>query len=174
MDIKALLKQAKRRTATVEVCLRGDLAGEYEQLERDLAKLPPNNRLAGTPERQRITAELERLRGEMADGTVTFRLEALSDAAFQRLVDEHPPRRDGDEVRERDAEHGFNWDTFPGALVRACTVEPDLDADDWELLLGEDGMSRGQRLELTLEVLRVNGSAVDVPFSPGGSNASPG
>jgi len=174
MDIKALLKQARRRTARVEVCLRGDLAGEYEQLERDLAKLPPNNRLGGDPERQRITADMERLRTEMAEGTVTFRLEALSDTAFQRLVDEHPPRRDGDEINERDAQSGYNRATFYDALVRACTVEPELDDEDWELLLGEDGMSPGQKLNLSLEASRINGESVDVPFSPAATNANPG
>jgi hypothetical protein len=174
VDIKALLKQAKRRTAKLEVCLRGDLAGDYEQLERDLAKLPPSNRLGGDPERQRITAQMELLRAEMQEGTVQFRLEALSDTAFQRLVDEHPPRRDGDEVHERDAQSGYNRATFYDALIRACTVEPELDAEDWELLLGEDGMSGGQKLALSLEASRINGESVDVPFSPAASNGNPG
>lgn len=174
VDIKALLKQARRRTATVEVCLRGDLAGEYEQLERDLAKLPKSTKLGGDPERRRITAEMDRLRAEMAEGTVPFRLEALSDAAFQRLVDEHPPRRNGDELDVRDAEGGYNRATFFDGLIRACTVEPELDDDDWQLLLGEDGMSGGQKVALWSEASRINGQAVDVPFSPAASNANPG
>lgn len=174
MDIKTLLKQAKRRTATVEVCLRGDLAGEYEQLERDLEKLPKSNKLGGDPERQRIAAEMERLRAEMQDGTVPFVLQALPDTAFQRLVDEHPPRRNGDEVDARDADGGYNRATFFDALIRACIVEPELDDDDWQLLLGEDGMSAGQKVTLWSEASRINGQSVDVPFSPAASNASQG
>lgn len=174
IDIKGLLKQAKRLTTTVDVCLRGDLAAEYEQLERQLAKLPPNNKLGGDPERQRIAAEMDRVRGEMAAGTVAFRLQALSDAAFQRLVDEHPPRRDGDDVNDRDAHAGYNRATFYDALIRACTIDPTLDDEDWQLLLGEDGMSPGQKLKLSVEASRVNGQEVDVPFSPAASNANPG
>jgi hypothetical protein len=175
VDIKAILKQAKRRTATVEVCLRGDLAGDYETLERSLAKLPKNNKLGGDPERQWITAEMERLRVEMQDGTVPFVLQALPDAVFQRLVDEHPPRRNGDEIDPRDAEGSYNAATFYDALIRACTIEPELDDDDWKLLLGDDGsMSRGQIIALSSEALRINGQAVDVPFSPAASSANPG
>lgn len=173
IDIKGIIKQAKRRSATVDVCLRGDLAGEYEKYEADLAKLPPNNKLGGDPERRRILAEMDRLRAEMAEGTVTFRLEALSDPAFQRLVDEHPPRRDGNDVNARDAEAGYNRATFYDALIRACTIEPELDAEEWDLLLGEDGMSGGQKLELYGEASRINGQSVDVPFSPAVSNESP-
>jgi hypothetical protein len=85
------------------VCLRGDLAGEYDALEKALAQLPPNNKLGGDPERQRIAAEMDRLRAEMQAGTVPFVLRALGDAAFQELVDAHPPRRDGDDVNVADA-----------------------------------------------------------------------
>jgi hypothetical protein len=174
MDIKAAIKNRKRRTAIVPVCLRGDLAGEYEQLERDLEKLPKGNKLSGDPERQRIAAEMERLRSEMQDGTVPFRLEALADTAFQELVDEHPPRRNGDEVDARDADGGYNRATFFDALIKACTVEPELDAEDWDLLLGKDGMSAGQKVSLWSEASRINGQSVDVPFSPAASNASRG
>jgi hypothetical protein len=171
-DIKALLKQAKRRQATEEVCLRGDLAGEYDDLERQLGKLPPNNKLGGDLERQRITAEMERLRAEMQDGTVTFVLRALGDTAFQTLVDEHPPRRDGDEVNAEDAQSGLNRSTFYQALIQACVVEPELDAEDWELLFTE-GLSRGQASKLRIKALLINGEEVDVPFSPAGSSENP-
>lgn len=170
-DIKSLLKQAKRRTVTVPVCLRGDLATEYEQMQKQLAGLPKSNKLGGDPERQRITADMERIRAEMAEGTVDFVLRALSDTDFQELVDQHPPRRDGDDVNEGDAQAGYNRSTFYRAQIRACTIEPTLDDGDWATIFGE-ALSAGQMVHLSVEASRVNGQDVDVPFSPAGSSES--
>lgn len=172
-DIKAILKQAKRPSTTVEVCLRGDLAAEYEQHERDLAKLPKaGGKLSGDPERARITAELDRLRSEMAEGTVTFTVRALPPADFQQLVDAHPPRRRGEEADQGDADSGFDRSALYRPLIQACVVEPTLDAEDWELLFTE-ALTQGQFLNLGLAALRVNAGGVDIPFSPSGSGANP-
>jgi hypothetical protein len=167
-----MLKKARRRQHTEQVCLRGDLAGEYDDLERQLANLPKNAKLGGDPERQRITAEMERLRTEMQEGTADFKLVALGDTAFQDLVDAHPPRREGDGVNEGDAQAGFDRSTFYRALIEACVVEPTLDAEDWGLLFDE-GLSRGQASKLRMTALRINGGDVDVPFSPADSSESP-
>jgi len=171
-DIKSMLKNAKRRQATEDVCLRGDLAGEYDDLEKQLAQLPKNTKLGGDSERQRITSEMDRLRAEMREGTIPFVLRALGDTAFQALVDAHPPRREGDEVNEGDAQTGFDRSTFYRALIEACVVEPELDAEDWDLLFTE-GLSRGQSSKLRMAALRINGGDVDVPFSPADSSESP-
>jgi hypothetical protein len=172
-DIKERLKRSSRLQTTEDLCLRGDLAGEYEALERKLGKLPKSNKLGGDPERQRIQAEMDRIRAEMAADTIQFVLRATSESAFQKLVEEHPPRREGDEVNERDAEIGFNRSTFYHALIRACVAEPELDAEDWELLFSEDGLSPGEFHRLGQTALRINDRKVDVPFSPAGSNESP-
>lgn len=174
-DIKAKLKRARRRQATEEVCLRGDLAGEFEQLEVQLEALPKSNKLAGDPERTRLQEAMDRVRADMQADTVPFTLRALPDTPYQELVDAHPPRRDGDEVNASDARWGFNWSTFPRALIRACTVEPVLDDEDWALLFGEDvGLSPGQLARLREVALTVNGRSVDVPFSPAASNGNSG
>jgi hypothetical protein len=144
-------------------------------LEKALAALPPNNKLGGDPERQRIAAEMDRLRAEMQADTIPFALVALPDADFQALVDAHPPRRNGDELHPLDAEVGYNRATFFPALIRACTVEPELDAEDWDLLFGKDvGLGFGQVAQLSAAADRVNGTRVDVPFSPAASSGNPG
>lgn len=172
IDIKALLKQATRLQTTEAVCLRGDLAGQREQLQRQLGKLPKSDKLGGDPERQRIQAEIDRLTDEMKAGTVDFVLRALSQPQFQQLIDAHPPRRDGDDVNARDAEAGFDRSAFYGPLIRACVVEPGLDAEDWDLLFGE-GLSPGEFYRLGRAALQVNGQEVDVPFSSDDSSESP-
>jgi hypothetical protein len=173
-DVKSILKRRRRRQSEENVCLRGDLAGEYEQLEKRLADLPKNNKLSGDPQRQQILDDMDRIRAEMQRDTVTFVLRALPEAAFQALIDEHPPRRDGDDIDERDARLGFDRSTFYRPLIRACTVEPELDDEDWDLLLGGDGLSPGDFHRLSLRALELNGQEVDVPFSPAASNGSPG
>lgn len=174
-DVKSLIKKSRRPTATVEVCLRGDLATEYDQLERKLRDLPASNKLGGDPEKPRLQAELDRIRQEMTEGTVPFVLRALSDADFQRLVDEHPPRREGDEINERDANSGFNRATFYPALVRVCTVDPDLDDEAWSMLLDDPdtALSAGQFAALRIEAMAVNGKEVDIPFSSADSGPNP-
>lgn len=172
-DIKTILKKRKRRTATVEVCLRGDLAGEYEALERELANLPAGNKLGGDPRKAELQQKMEQVRAEMAEGTITFRLEAVPDDRFQEIVDEHPPRRAGDDVDPRDARTMVNGPAFNKAVIRACTVEPELDDDDWELLLGPDGMSSGEKMRLATEATRICSQPVDVPFSSAASNGNP-
>lgn len=170
-NFKQKLRQARRREATVDVCLRGDLAGEYEQLEKHLAELPTNTKLGGDPERQRLAAELDRVRAEMQEGTEPFKLRALSENAFQRLIDQHPPRRKGDEVDEVDAAYGYDRSTFPQALIQASTYEPELDDEDWALLF-DQALSRGQFATLRTAAQLVNGQQVDVPFSSAASSES--
>lgn len=172
-DIKGLIKGKRRRQTTEPVCLRGDLAGEYDDLATQLERLPDSNKLGGDPNRRRITDEMDRLRAEMEEATVTFRLEAMPDAQFQQLMEDHPPRRDGDEVNAGDAEAGYDRATFYRPLVRACTIDPELDDEDWDLLLGEDGLSPADMSRLIAAALRVNTRRVDVPFSPAGSNGNP-
>lgn len=170
--VKDLLKNAKRREETEPVCLRGDLAGQYDALEKALEQLPKNTRLGGDPERQRIAAEMERVRAEMQDGTVSFTLRALSDTAYQELVDQHPPRQEGSDVNSGDAQVGFNRATFFRALIQASTVEPPFDAEDWDLLFTE-GLSRGQAVKLRTKALEINGGDVSVPFSYDDSSENP-
>jgi hypothetical protein len=171
---KEKIKRRSRLQAEMDICLRGDLAGQYEQLQRQLAELPANNKLGGDPERQRIQAEMEHIRAEMVADTIPFVLRAISEPAFQELVDQHPPRRNGDEINARDAAIGFNRSTFYHALIRACVIEPDdLDDEDWDVLFSPDGFSPGEFHRLGNEALRINDQAVDVPFSPAGSSENP-
>ncbi|HEX5996945.1 MAG TPA: hypothetical protein VFY84_17520 [Jiangellales bacterium] len=169
-DIKALLRDARLPERTVELCLRGDLVAEYEAVEAEHARAVDNrgNSLSAGVETAQLRERLDGLREQMAASNVTFRLRALSRPEFRRLVAQHPPRRDGDEVNERDNNVGINTETFFDALVRASVVEPQLDDEDWDLLLGERLTDRQFDL-LAGAAWALNKRDVDIPFSFAGS-----
>lgn len=151
-----------------------DLVREYEQAYEKLQEAKqadsPADSLAGpsglsTDEDQ---AEVERLRAELEDYVVEFRIRGLDDKRWERLLDKHQPRKDGEgNVDPRD-KRGWNAATFPRALVRATTVTPEFDEDDWLALLGDDehegSLSAGQIDLLAGVAFRMSQVAVDVPF----------
>src|SRR5690606_31840899 len=67
-------------------------------------------------------------------------------------------------VDERDKYIGVNTDTFFPALIRRSTVEPELDDEDWDLLLNERLTSR-QFDDLANAAGSLNRRGVDVAFS---------
>lgn len=95
-----LLKEVKRTTRTVSLCMRGDLlAARGQTLDDDEAKT---------------------LEAQIEEATVAFTFQGLSRQDYRALEAQHPDE-DG---------AGWNLDTFPEALVRACLVEPVVKADE--------------------------------------------
>jgi hypothetical protein len=183
-NVKDRIRRAKNApggTATkpVKVWLAPDL-GLVEQYQRAVADLeaaesseapPPADSLEAGSGVAELRARVEQLRAQLDECALTLTVRALSDDEWQCLVDEHPPRRktdrsDGD---PRDAEAGWNTTTFPAGLLRAGTVAPDLDEEDWANLLGVDGqpgvLTHPQVEEAAAEVLALSRYRIDIPFS---------
>lgn len=174
-NIKEQLRNAKAPEKRVPICLRGDLARQYEALEQELEELasgPDTKKLGGDPERDHITAEMDALREQMADATETFLFRGLPSKRYQALKDEHPMRVDENgNVPRLDAIYNFNTVTMFEPLIRACVVEPEMDSDDWLALFGT--LTDGQFDRLGLAAVEVNRKVVDVPFSRSGSRPIP-
>jgi hypothetical protein len=170
-DVKAMLAAAKLPEKTVPVCLRGDLVAEHEEAERQLAEAEKladvRDSLDGGGGIGELVEHLEALEAQMREHTLTFRLRAMPKPKFRALVAAHPPRKDDDgEVEEADRYLGVNSQTFFDALIEACVVAPELDADDWFRLIGPDGvLSDHQFDQLSTAAWGVNRHDVDVPFS---------
>jgi hypothetical protein len=165
-EIKALLAGARRSERTVPICLRGDLVAEMQDIERDLLRLEATRSasLEGDPEAVPLAERAAALREEMLAHTVTFVVRAVARRRWTELMAAHPPR-EGDEA---DKVLGVNLDDMVEVLLRECTVEPQLDDDDWEHLLSEV-LSDAQYEALTTAVWAVNTRDVSVPFSPAAS-----
>ena len=104
VDWKSLVAQAQPRRNTVRLCLRGDLLADLESAHQE-----------GNGER---VADLE---AQVLGATVDFVLGGLTQDKYRALEAAHPAP---------DGEGGWNLDTFPEALVRACLLSPAVAADD--------------------------------------------
>jgi len=180
---KDRLKSAKLPERTVDICLRGDLQAEWEDLHRQLADAEAaaakDKRLAGNTAVRAIGEQITAVQDQMRADTIVFRMRALGRKGWDALLKQHPPRKDNNE----DAQLGYNVDTFMEALIRTCTYSPDdLDDDTWRELLGdndderarlekagkptEDGkLTEWQFAQLQNTALALNVRKVDVPNS---------
>lgn len=176
-SFKTKLAGAKLPERTVEICLRGDLVAEHEEAERQLeqAEKRPADSLAGSGTGE-LVERIEALEAQMREETETFTLRALPHRRSARddrpthteLKKAHPPRREDGEIIDAD-EVGYNVDSFNEALVKLCTVDPVLDADDWAELFAV--ISEGQFAVLAMASIFLNRGDINVPFSHAASKA---
>ena len=163
--IADILATAKPRETTVRLCLRGDLAAEFEALDAELTdKTVTGTWAADEPrvEAEALAARIDALRAEMEVDTVVFRFRSLPRLQWEALIDAHPGRAGREEP--------FNLSTFPLALIAACAVDPAMtDAEASDLL---DVLNEGQRDALFGACYTVNQEAVAVPFSVSASAVS--
>lgn len=157
-----LKKGFKPQSDSVPICLRGDLAARYEQLERELIEAQDadtTDSLAAGGKARKVAQEMEDLRAEMLDFTHDFQFRALPKKEYRDLLADHRPR-DGD---KDDAMWGANLATFPQALIQACCTDPVMTVEQVEEM---DGMlADGQMLEMFGCALRLNRENADVPKS---------
>jgi len=164
IKIKDMIKGAKLPERSVMICMNSDLTAEMEVLERKLADLQRTSgaaSLAGDPSKP-VAAEIMALRERMLEHSIEFRFRALPRTGFSKLLAEHAPR----EGNLGDRALGANEETFFAAMVRACAVAPELDDEDWENLLGDEGVLSSAQFDLLSNTAwMVNRRDVDVPFS---------
>ena len=186
-DFASKMAGAQQAGRTVEICLRGDLIAELQELERQAMRA----RAEQSPSKEDTTAAdlVEQIRAkqeEMRAASEVFQLRALPPRRYRALREQHPPRRDDKgQVLPADAGIGFNLDTFPHALIPLCTVTPTLTDEKWRELLGDsdtsaaeleaqgkddqvaDGLiTYSQFMDLVNACYVLNEGDVSVPFSP--------
>lgn len=160
-------KLASRRTVTVPLCLAGELADEYEQLEAQLADVKPATSLEDASPRRAIVERLDDIRERMVAATVDFHLRAYSPRAWGIFWDSKPERADGETAEA--------WDEriFPFwcELVSTSCVDPEMEPGQ-VAELAED-LNSGAWTRLVNECIGLNYKAVDVPNSAAASAPSP-
>lgn len=161
-SFKDRIAAAKLPERTVELCLRGDLQAQFEDLERDLRTAqessPADGRIVGNPEANRLAEEIELLRIEMSEAVEVFRLRALPRGRYTALMADHPPVGDDQEKL------GYNPDTFfPDVVLRSIVEPSDIDAEAWDAFL--EKITDHQFNEMVTAVQILNYRKVNVPFS---------
>lgn len=163
-SFKERLAAAKLPERSLQVCLRGDLAAEFDDLERKLrdarnAETSGRKRVGTKSESLQYVEQIEAVRAQMAAEMVDVRIRALPRNEWVALCKEHPPREDNDGDRAM----GGNLETLMPVAIRRCIVEPEMDDADWEQF--QAVLSSGDFDRLLNVTFDVNRSGVDVPKS---------
>ena len=120
-SLSDVVAHAKPRTATVRLCLRGDLAQEHERLERELTETrkADDDSLAGSPQAAELAGRIQDIESEMREDETEFTFRAIGKTAWSDLIAKHPPTKDQKEMR---LDH--NPETFSVAAITASLVDP--------------------------------------------------
>lgn len=158
-DIKQILAQAKPKTVTVRVCLRGDLLARHEQLEVDLARAREFDATSNEHDTApAIAKKIEALEAELTKNETAFTFGAIGQKAWRLLLDKHGPST-------QDRAEGYEFDpvTFPVAAIAASAVDPEMSEDDTDRLY--ELLNFGQWQMLWSACLAANVEGTSVPFS---------
>ncbi|MGM9380345.1 hypothetical protein [Streptomyces antibioticus] len=156
-NIEDILKQAKPRERTVQVCIRGDLASEVERLTDELAAVAGNwqpQSIADEHPGRKIAAELEKARTAAKAAEEAFTLRYIGDRRYHDLLAAHP---------SGDPNELFDDRTFPKALIVASCVDPQMTAEQAEALF--EIVNQGEQKKLFDAAWEVHNGANVSPFS---------
>lgn len=85
------------------------------------------------------TAELDQLREEMPEKTMTFTFRGISRDRYDRLIRAHQPTdKQKAEAKAEGNTPAWNDDTFPAALIAACSDTPKMTVEDVKALYEDD------------------------------------
>lgn len=174
---KEKLRTAARAEDRMRIHLPGPQRADWMRLNEELEQTA--NRSAGMlapdPKLKTLARQIKSLEDQMRESDIEVTLRALrrqrtpttpeDEVTWKELLKTHEPRKgkDGKPVPE-DANVGYNWETFPEALIRSSIVDSDMDEEDLDNLLYEV-MTDAQFDRLFEKCWRLNRNLVDVPFS---------
>lgn len=116
-----VLAKAQPRTATAEVCLRGDLIAEHERhvdaLQREQIEGADDEELLALAE------TIAAIEGEIRDATVEFVFANIGRARWTSLLAGHPPTEEQRRNFGQRIDH--NPETFPYEAIAASCTSPE-------------------------------------------------
>jgi hypothetical protein len=160
-SIDDIISSAKLPEKTIELCLRGDLQAQWEDLERQFQAVQEQDgdTLGGGAHARDLADRMAGVAEEMRSHQVTFLFRGLSHRAYSDLLKAHK----APEEKRDEAVDGLDWGTYPTALIAACAVDPAMSYEQAEKL--SEVVSNKQFDDLFAAALSVNRAAVSVPFS---------
>lgn len=91
---------------------------------------------------------------------VVIKMKAISSAAYDKLVAEHPPKK-------KNAGDSFDPDTFGPALLAKCLTQPSLSLDEAKQLWTSETWAGGEVVDLFNRAVALNMRGLNVPFNSG-------
>ncbi len=171
-EVAALIEGARLPEKVVPLCMRGDLQGDLEAAEEQLAAAETANfgsRMGDAPDVVEAKARVEALKVEVLGAVIPFRIRALADNERAILHAEHPPR-DGN---AEDAEAKYNVDAVERAMVRKGCVWPELTDAQWAVLEGTaevpGKLTTWQKQSLVAAAYALAHRELAIPFLPAAS-----
>ena len=155
LTYQEIVARIGRPEDTVQVSFgNGDAARELGEAQADLADAemrfevvdPLDTALRATRSKavSKARERLKRARKQAVDESYAHRLQGLPKVTFEELVRQHAPsdkqKKEWTEAGMR-GEPAFDTDTFPPALVAACSIDPPLTEENTkEMWLAEDSV----------------------------------
>lgn len=170
-DIADVLAQAEnvdnRRTATVRLLLRQDLARQHADLEAELLEAKTADDLENrTPQAPVLAERIVALEAEMEAAKVKFTFRAIGRRDWVNLISAHPPTKtqlkavaDATLDPLKRVALDFNPDTFPRAAIAASSADPVMTVEDVGRL--ENSISDSQWSQLWGKAIEVNVGSSD-------------
>lgn len=165
LNIEDILGKAKPPERSVPLCLAGDLAGQYDELEHQLRDASTVALSLGEPaEATKIARQMAALREQMVAAQVVFRLRALGDKPWRALRDAAP---DEAKTEEEQATYDDRYHDWVCKLVAATVYDPVMNPEQADLLASAVG--GGQWKQLADTAWELNAARRDIPFSAAAS-----
>jgi hypothetical protein len=165
-DVKKL---ASRPTATVSLCLAGELFERHAQLVRQLEDAAPAASVGEASPKRVIAEQIVALEEEMREATVDFHLRAKPSREWGVLFADQPQRKkeNSEEWAESAEEWEPRWFAWQARMVSATCVDPEMDVEQVGELV--DLVNYRAWGELATKAYILNMGEVDVPNSEAAS-----
>jgi len=164
MDFAELQKRKRPNTARCDICLDPDAVDAYVAAReaRDEALAASLSDVEDEAARADLSAARDALlaaESVLESNVVTFHFRALPGVEYEELLDAHPPTPDQlRTARQRNRMLVYNSDSFPQALVAACSEDPHLDPSDVAQIWKDPNWSYEERMVLFNTATQANSS----------------
>jgi hypothetical protein len=156
-SIEDVLGKIKVPVRAVQICLRGDLQAEHDELTARLEVLRRESRtsLGDGAEQRDLAQRIHDLEDEMRAAEVTFKFRGLGKNTIKRLQERFPAAEGSNMV----------WDVEGGAhaLLAASAVEPTMTEDQATELLEQ--VSQGHADRMVGAAWLASTGSTQIPFS---------
>ncbi|MGW0822514.1 hypothetical protein [Streptomyces sp. NPDC002845] len=124
--------EPRLKTAVNEAALalaKARTTASAESIEQGIAEEQREEWVQARPNVLAAVAALQAAENALEEGTIRLTFRALPQPVWAQLLREHPPTE-----AQADMGHEYNVETFPAALIAACSVDGMTESDAQELL----------------------------------------